>query len=346
MILERLAKWSPFRIDALGLVTMLGAEEVDKAVGRLTENPYVEYLPLLAAFVVSGNRFVQPMPGCVLYNISDGIMATDVAGWLARWLTAQKLNWNTTTFVWSVRHDLGSVWQTRIPALIIGSFVHFVLILLSILTGDWFGFSNAVAMAISVFVRLYLVQQNRDFLDHKANSLKESDRDLVKVLCLIPDGRAVTLLAPRGIVKDCFLTTPRPLTRPFYDIARSLGWLGFGCHVICIGQSNLFIQILTVVTLILATVIFVRGFCCNELQIGRRMNILRLNPSNGDDARSIAYARLRLSSEEEAAMLAWSLFPQRSNQPWWKRYESLKLVEQDFSRLQPLENGDVQQQGV
>lgn len=113
MILSSVRKWSPFRIDALGLVTILGAEEVDKAVGRLIENPWVEYLPLLAAFVVAGNRFVQPSSGYVIYNISDGVMATDVAGWLSRWLGAQKLNWSNTTLIWGVRQNTRSVWQTN-----------------------------------------------------------------------------------------------------------------------------------------------------------------------------------------------------------------------------------------
>lgn len=156
----------------------------------------------------------------------------------------------------------------------------------------------------------------------------------------------MTLSAPRGVVKNCFLTTPRPPRRPLYDIARLLGWPGFGCHVICIGQSTLFIQNITVVTIILATTVYVRGFGCDELQFGQRISIFRVDPSNGNDTRTFAYTRLRLSSTEEATMLAWSLFPQRSNQQWWKNYESLKLVEENSNGLQPLENGDVQNQGV
>lgn len=119
MILSSVGKWSPFRINDLGFVTMLGAKEIYKAVGRLVENPCVEYVPLLAAFVVAGNRFVQPASGYVIHNTSDGVMATDVAGWLPIWLGAQKLNWSTTTFIWGVRQNTRSVWQTRTPALII-----------------------------------------------------------------------------------------------------------------------------------------------------------------------------------------------------------------------------------
>lgn len=196
-------------------------------------------------------------------------------------------------------------------------------------------------MAVSVIVRSYLVQENRDFLDQQAEKLQGNDKDFVKALCLLSDGRAVTLSAPRGIVKKCFLTTPRPSARPLYDTARSLGWLGFGCHVICIGQSSLFVQILTVIIMILSTTIYVRGFGCDELQFGRRISVFRVDPSSSDDARLFAYIRLRLSSEEEATMLAWSLFPQRSNQGWWKNYERLKLDEEKSTGLQPLGNEDV-----
>ena len=325
-MLKKIYKWAPFRIDALGIVTLLGSEEVDKSIGRLIENPWVEYLPLLGAFVVAGDRFVRPIPGFVLYNVSDGIMATDVAGWFSRWLSTQKLNWNTTFFIWGVRQKVQSVWHLRIPALIIGLIINSALIVLAILVRDWFGFANAIAMTVSVLVRWYLVKQHRDFLDQEAASLSGSDLASVKILCQLDDGRAVTLLAPRGIVRSCFLTTPRFRTKNLYDTVRALGWLGFGCHVICIGQSTLFIQILTVVIMVTATVLHVRGLGCNVLHLGRRMDIYRVDSSPDDDFRTMAYIRLQLSSEEEQNMLTWSLFPQRSNHKWWENYENLKLA--------------------
>lgn len=100
MALSFLYNWGPFRIDALGLVTMIGAEEVDGAIGRLIINPWTEYLPLLGSFIVAGNRFVQPVSGMTLHNITDGIRATDVSGWLSRWLNFREPNWNNTIFIW------------------------------------------------------------------------------------------------------------------------------------------------------------------------------------------------------------------------------------------------------
>lgn len=37
----------PFKIDALGLVTLLGAPEVNRHIGKLVRSRYLEYLPLL-----------------------------------------------------------------------------------------------------------------------------------------------------------------------------------------------------------------------------------------------------------------------------------------------------------
>jgi hypothetical protein len=56
---ELLRRWAPFKIDALGLVTMLGSAEVDMATGSLVFNRYAEYLPLLGAFTVASNVIVK-----------------------------------------------------------------------------------------------------------------------------------------------------------------------------------------------------------------------------------------------------------------------------------------------
>lgn len=303
---------------------MLGAEEVDSAIGRLVGNPWVEYLPLLGAFVVAGNRFVQPVPGLVLYNISDGIMATDVSGWLARWLTKQQLHWNTTTYIWGSRQRVRSSWQEHVQALVIGIVLNVGLLVLTILVRDWFGFANTVALIISVMVRQYMLQQNKSFLDKVARDLRGWQSEFVKVFCLLPDGRAVTIFAARGLVRRAFLTTPRPYRSLLYRVCRVIGWIAFGFHVICIGQATLFIQILTVVIMVTATMICVLGVGSDEYQIGRSIHVHLVNTNGIEDRRTLTYARLGLSDDEDRSMLAWSLFPQRSNEGWWHDYQQLK----------------------
>ena len=39
--------WRQFPLDALGLVTLIGAEEVNQAVGKLVSSRYTTILPLL-----------------------------------------------------------------------------------------------------------------------------------------------------------------------------------------------------------------------------------------------------------------------------------------------------------
>lgn len=40
--------------------------------------------------------------------------------------------------------------------------------------------------------------------------------------------------------------------------------------------------------------------------------------------RAAAYARLELTQVQEDAMVAWHLFPLRSNTDWWSKYEKIR----------------------
>src|SRR5579859_2437338 len=97
--LQILRDWSAFKIDALGLVTLLGADEVDIAVGRLGQNPYTDCLPLLGAYVFASNHFTKAIPGFVEYNIKKGITSSDIPGWFTRWLLSQEVRNNATKFI-------------------------------------------------------------------------------------------------------------------------------------------------------------------------------------------------------------------------------------------------------
>jgi len=324
MALDFLHNWGPFRIDALGLVTIIGAKEVDHAIGRLVSSPWTEYLPMLGSFIVAGNRFVQPIPGVTLYNITDGIKATDVSGWLSRWLNFQEPSWNITIFVWGSQQVPWREPTVQIRALTLGTLLNCGLLALTVLVSDWFGLVNAAALMASVFVRWYMLRQHRAYLDEMATGMSGPGTEFVKAFCLLSDGRAVTLRAPRGLVINGFLTVPRPCHKHGYQICRAIGWVAFGLHVICIGQATLFIQIPTVVIMIAATVLCVMGVGCDERHIGRRIHVYRVSEEGVDDQRSLAYARLDLSHEEENSMVAWGLFPQSSNLDWWYRYRQLK----------------------
>ncbi|KAI4949128.1 hypothetical protein J4E91_005592 [Alternaria rosae] len=66
--------WSPFKIDALGMVMLLGADAIRKPIGRLVYSPF-EYLPLLPGHIFADNssRRSGGYPGLHLYDFRDSI---------------------------------------------------------------------------------------------------------------------------------------------------------------------------------------------------------------------------------------------------------------------------------
>ncbi|KAJ5881613.1 uncharacterized protein N7529_000285 [Penicillium soppii] len=51
----------------------------------------------MGSCTVTKDDFAAPEAGFVLYNITDGIMATDVAACFKRWLTFSPLTYTATT---------------------------------------------------------------------------------------------------------------------------------------------------------------------------------------------------------------------------------------------------------
>ncbi|KIW65858.1 hypothetical protein PV04_08077 [Phialophora macrospora] len=159
-----LRHWSPFNIDALGLVTLLGAEEINAAVGRLVASAYLEYLPLLGAYVIAGDRFTEKSAGWNLYNISQGIHTTDLAAWLTRWMLSQNFETTRNYVVWTVTPPRSRK-NDIVVAVLIGLVLNGFLVAGTILSADWYGFANALAMIVSIIVRVYVIGQQRLAVD-------------------------------------------------------------------------------------------------------------------------------------------------------------------------------------
>ncbi len=318
MLLSSIKSWAPFKIDALGLVTMLGAMELDTAIGRLVHSRYTEYVPLLAPHIIAGNSIIKPMAGFVLYNITDGMVATDLAGWFCRWLLNQKVAFNKTTVQIRVLPYSKSRILLFFSASILGLLTALCLLAMAIISSDWYGLANAISMIVSVIVRRLILSQNRLAVDRAAVEA-EQDNVIVKAFCTLPTGEAVTISCARRVLLGCLLTTPRPPTPRLYNTAQVVGWFAFGCHILALGMSSLANQIMSVVVLIVGTVAAVKRYGCDEYCIGR---FLRFSPSNygGEESRAKSYWLLDLSVEQETAMLNWALFPQKSNTHWWTCY--------------------------
>lgn len=327
MPLRSLMYWSPFRLDALGLVTLIGAEEVNQAIGRLVDSKYTTFLPLLGQYLISGNQFTTAVPGFTLYNVTDAITTTSFAGWFSRWLRSQELNSSTTVFEWTVIRNDRQRERGEI-SLLIGGTVLTSMLALTILMGDWWGVANSIALVVSVFVRWFLIRENNLGLNQACENAcyTAQNSTRVKLLVSLDNGKMATIYAPRAVVQNGFLKAPVPVHQSLYTWTRRAGWLFFGVHVIALGQCNLVTQLLTVALLVSSTWLVVRGFGCNESEIAHSIRVQRI-PSTCNketDRRMWAYAKLQPTAEEEDSLAVWNLLPRKVNTGWWKEYESAK----------------------
>ncbi|KAJ5360920.1 hypothetical protein N7517_010111 [Penicillium concentricum] len=306
------ARGTGLQIDALGLVTLLGAEEMDRSIGRLVPSLYLKYLPLLGAFVVAGNRFTTKKPGFVLYNISAGITTTELAGWFSRWLQTQDFNQVRSIVKWQVMEQPRRWKELIVGFLLVGLPVHGMLIALTVLGADWWGFANVIAMAISVAVRFIMVAQNqaginanirkaqeaaeaypakRAKYDEAMNRLEslhqggqtiegikipiepQDPNKIAKVIVLTEDSKVITLSVPAYLPKFAFAVNPQPPNPYVYRACQWIGWASFAVHVISIGMSALYTQIISVVVILISTVLTAHRVGCEDSRIWESIRI-------------------------------------------------------------------------
>lgn len=318
MFLHFLRVWQPFRIDALGLVTIFGADTMNTAIGRLLQNPFTDWLPVLGAYIMATNEFAAPKQGFVLYNITDGLMATDVCAWFTRWLLSYPLTYSATTV--RLRIDGRQMPNSdRVQALVLGCLATFPSLVMAGLMEDWWDLANVLAMMTSVAVRQAMTGQLRSWIDEEIDGFGDDPGDVVKVFLTLPTGKAVTIYGPRSVIVNCILTDPRPRRKRLYWLLRGVGWAAFGVHVIALGMATLWSQLLTVLVLLVGTVLTATDVGTRMCAVGRR---LCMDVDLGDATwyRPRVYARLALSKTEEEYMVRWSLFPQRENEFWWNKY--------------------------
>jgi hypothetical protein len=287
--LKSWAKDAGFQIDALGLVTLLGAEEMDRSIGRLMPSAYFDYLPLLGAFVVAGDRIKERKLGYTLYNISAGIVTTELSGWFSRWLRAQEFHKIRSKVIWEIVDRPPRRKVFSVGLFLISLPVHGMLLALTVLAADWWGFANVLAMIFSVIVRCVQVAENRSGISENIRRAEEDAnqslrkyeaaveavqrrrmepgcenikmpsrpqaKDLVKLIVVTEDSKVVTLLAPAFLVKPAFTAAPHIPDPRFYMFCRIVGWIAFAVHVISIGMAALYTQICTIVLILSATVL-------------------------------------------------------------------------------------------
>jgi hypothetical protein len=325
--LQAWADTTKLRIDALGIITMLGSEEINASIGRLVPSRYIEHLPLLGAFVIASDRFRTKTPGFALYEMNHGFKTTELSGWLSRWLKAQDFHQVHHKVEWTVlEKGKGRSTREKIGAVLVGSFLHGLLLAVAILSQDWWGFANVMSMIVSVVVRGFVVSQNRLAIDNKIEKMEEKQiaqssavrasgeskssedetedgnpisstgpdtisqnnedpgLDLAKAIVVMDDSKVVTMIAPEFLIGPIFAGAPEVPNPRIYAMCLYIGWLAFAVQVIALGMANLLIQISTVILLIVASVLAVSKFGCDDSQIWKKMrNWWRVSPGSDID---------------------------------------------------------------
>ena len=367
--LEALKNWQPFRLDALGLVTLLGAEEVARAIGTLAPNTLTDYMPLLGAYRVAGNHFTTPEPGHNMYNLSDGITNTELSAWFTRWMShyvTESYSFLEIELAEDQRSfaELGGLHVGL--AFLLGTVIHLGLIALAALQADWYGIANGAALLMATLVRNYLIHANVKKFDAKFKGelqqshggtqrfVRDGFNQRKKILIVRPDGGLVGMHIKLGLLLKLFGRLDPTAAKFFslewqgmYTVARGVGWLAFGVHIVCIGQATLPSQLFVVTVMSVATILTI--FNVGTQQSWQQFrNILRSNHRQNSDYarydmgtfmtikvvgppvdalvptnRSRMYALLAPTEGEVSWMESWNLLPLRPNDMWYEHWYKL-----------------------
>lgn len=262
---------------------------------------YFDYLPLLRGFIIAGDRFTEKKTGYTLYNISARIMTTEPAGWFSRWLQAQHFHKVRSKVTWEVV-DRPSRWKAFLVRLLVSLLSHGIIMALTVLAADWWGFANVVALITSVLVRCAQVAENQAGIDENIRMAEEEvgenwakyekakaefeelrqqgkindemktpvrprDRDHVKAIVVTEDSKAVTINAPGFLMRPALTANPQIPNPIFYLACRILCWISFAVHVISIGMAALHTLIISVVLITVSTVLASYKVGCDDSQI-------------------------------------------------------------------------------
>lgn len=173
-----------------------------------------------------------------------------------------------------------------------------LLIAMTVLAGDWYGFANAVALAVLIGVRSYLLQTNCNAIDRAVEVAKplrttfagamdewreriKTDSDavqpqkvsrewrpeVVNILVAMPDSRLVTMFIPEHLLRPIFVTDVTPSSLGLYRLVQWMGWAAFSVHIVTLGMAQLAAQIYVVVVMVTSTVLVCYGVGCDDSRV-------------------------------------------------------------------------------
>lgn len=259
-----LTNWEPFRLDALGLITLLGAEDIDQWVGRLVPSRWVEYMPLLGIYVIAAGRFQRKAPSFLLYNISQGICTTDCAAWFTRWVQCQNFQATRSIVYWETARKRRNQWVDHLIAASVSSCIMGFLVLMNILSRDIYGLVNTVAIIITIFTRAYILSAHRNSIDRSTPNFAPGNQT-EKLIVITPDSKVVTMFIHKSSIIPLFIRNPTPSSTLMYKVSCWINWLAFGVHVVILGMASLPTQIYTVSVIIVSSILICVGFGCADM---------------------------------------------------------------------------------
>lgn len=311
-----------FRLDALGLVSMLGESTIRDLYGRL-ENPHDrlwDFLPTLAIHTVLDNSMLKPVYGFTLYNISDDFKATDLSAWFTRWLSTQDFTDCFTTL--RIRND-GDADDVLFWGLCSSPWALYLFFaFLGLYTGvldEPVSHICYTGMMVASISRVAIIDSCRAALDIQAkkSKLRANKYDLAKIIVTLPGGQLIRIETTRDIVRDCLLTDAKPPNPRKHFLRRFLGWTGLSVHMLTLGMCTPIKQLRIIGILVMCTAIrFLLTYTSQAgmlHHIGKRLTISR-HEIAVPETREKMFARLRLSRAEEQSLRDWGLMPQETNQ--------------------------------
>ncbi|KAJ0417481.1 hypothetical protein BJY00DRAFT_315776 [Aspergillus carlsbadensis] len=292
-----LSNWEPFQVDALGLITLLGAEDVDTWVGRLVPSRWMEYMPLLAMYIIAGDRFRRKTPSFLLYNITRGVHTTDCAAWFTRWIQCQDFEGTRSIVYWEARETPRNQAFDHLCAICVSLVFTGLLLISTILAGDMYGVTNVAAIIISILARAYVLHANRSTIDTSiSHSGFAPGQEADKLIIITPDSKVITMFVPGAAIVPAFIRNPEPPRKMLYKIVRWVNWLALGVHVVTLGMACLATQIYTCSLIIGSSVLICVGFGCADM--------VRARGVSGETGETRAYT-CWIGSHLKATVFEW-----------------------------------------
>ncbi|KAL4948820.1 hypothetical protein BDW69DRAFT_188915 [Aspergillus filifer] len=219
----------------------MSGKEMDIALGSLVPN-WAEMLSSFGSYVLANSDILKLQSGFALYNVTDGIAATDISSCIS-------------------------------PRTIAGAFALFMPIcyfFLATAINDQWGQINAAALVLMMLLKLTMLGLLRESVDDAAHipKLLQELHEHVKVLATQPNGKVVTVLGPRMLFVDCLPIDDSRTVTSHYLFTGVIFATAMCFHIVALGMSKSPSQIFTLLVLALGTYLFVNQTGATRNMIG------------------------------------------------------------------------------